>query len=494
MKLLILNGPNINLTGTRQPRYYGRVTMDAIIESLTKAFPNVEIDHFQSNHEGIIIDTIQQLAADPEKRPHGVVINAGALTHTSLALADAIASVDIPFVEVHFSNVAARDAIRHQSMISSQCVGSISGFGAHSYHLGVEAILNHIETMNHKHLTEIMATVANNRCTTEFIEGLVDNGASHFRINSAHVDADQFKQMVDTIRNVAPFGDILTDTKGPEIRTTDIADGRDRIDIEQGDVFILKPASADAGLTRRGVITVNYDRIAETAPVSTRILFDDGALEMVVAGKNEEGFPVVHALNRGVLGARKSLSIPGADISDLPAVTERDRRSLVTAAKLGVEIVAHSFVRNADDVKRVRDVLTEAGGANVKLYSKIECRSGLEHFSEILEASDGILIARGDLGMEVPVEFLPALQRELVERTHAAGKPVIIATQFLQSMMSSPRPTRAEITDIETGAHQEAETLLLCGETAAGQYPFEAVATMRRAIMASNLNVDNMIR
>lgn len=491
---MIINGPNLNLTGIREPNFYGTKTMEAILDDVRQRFAAVaKVDYFQSNSEGEIIDKLHDAALGGGV--DGVVLNAGALTHTSLALADAIASVDrlLPVVEIHFSNIASREPIRRQSLIAPVCVGSISGFGAESYALGVEALVNHINQKMKNHLTEIMATVANNRCNKTFVEGLIDCGASHFRINSAHVDPEQFREMVDTIRQCAPFGSILTDTKGPEIRTTDIENSMVALEVSKGDEFILEAASASSGLTRAGHIVVNYDRIAEKVAKGIKVLFDDGELEMeVVSGDGEQ--PRLKALNDGLLGCRKSLSIPGADISDLPAVTERDRRSLETAARLGVDIVAHSFVRSADDVKAVRKVLADAGGENVLLFSKIECRQGLEHFSEILEASDGILVARGDLGMEVNVELIPALQREIVKRTHEAGKPVIVATQFLQSMINSPRPTRAEITDIEQAVAQGTETLLLCGETAAGNYPLEAVATMRKAIYATGINVDDMLR
>ncbi|MCM1110744.1 MAG: pyruvate kinase [Clostridium sp.] len=344
--------------------------------------------------------------------------------------------------------------------------------------------MNRIRADKRYPLPEIMATVADNRCTPEFLGAIFREGATQVRVNTAHVEPSTFARMVRTIREVRPETPVLMDTKGPEIRTSALADGLPEIRIRRGDRFRL--CGDSAVWTTRDTIGLSFLPGGLLRP-GDRIFVDDALLEFAVVGFAADGTAVAEAMNAGTLGSRKSVNLPGVDISALPAVTERDEANLRMAVRLGISTVAHSFVRSADDVRRVRAILDdEAGGrSTVSLVSKIECRSALDNFSEILRESDGLLVARGDLGMEVAPELIPSLQAETIRRCHDAGKPVIVATQFLNSMMTAPRPTRAEISDIALAAAEGASVLLLCGETAAGAYPAEAVAAMRRAIEAS---------
>lgn len=354
----------------------------------------------------------------------------------------------------------------------------------------------------------IMATVADNRCTPEFLGELFSLGVEQVRVNSAHVGPERLAEMVGMMRGVNPAVEILTDTKGPEIRTGMIADGASQVAFSAGDEFVLLPASAGAstspgesipgesipGESIPGVIALGCGPLrADSFAAGQRMLIDDGTVVMEVVGADAGGYPVVRATADGVLLPRKGVTFPGITVDGLEAVTEADEANLRMAARLGLDMVAHSFVRSADDVMAVRKVLLSEGGAGVKLFAKIECVAGLSAFSSILEAADGILIARGDLGAEVDPALIPALQREIMMRCRRAGKPVIIATQFLQSMMTSPMATRAEMTDIAVAVGQGASTLLLCGETAAGAYPLEAVATMRRAIEGASADVAGML-
>lgn len=337
-----------------------------------------------------------------------------------------------------------------------------------------------------------MATVADIRCNPVFLDQLFEAGAEQVRVNSAHVSPDDFARMVGIIRDLRPATPILMDTKGPEIRTTALPRNIDSIEVNEGDLFTI--AAAPDTPTTQGKIGLTFH-----APgifrEGMRLLIDDATLEFeVVDATSSDGDVAVRAVNSGLLGSRKSVNIPGADISGLPAVTERDAANLTCAARLGIDMVAHSFVRNADDLRHVRGILNSAGGENVKLFAKIECESALCHFNEILEAADGILVARGDLGMEVKPELIPALQRAIISRTHAAGKPVIVATQFLNSMFNAPHATRADIADIAEATRQGADTLLLCGETAAGNYPVESAATMRRAIDCALIDGNQYLR
>lgn len=335
-----------------------------------------------------------------------------------------------------------------------------------------------------------MATVADIRCNPVFLEDLFAAGAEQVRINSAHVSPGDFARMVEIIRMVRPQTPILMDTKGPEIRTTALHGGISAIEVSRGDIFTITP-TPDAP-TRPGVIGLTFHAPGVFSP-GQHLLIDDATLEFEVTAVDPDGTAIVKALTDGSLGSRKSVNIPGADISALPAVTERDAANLAMAASLGIDMVAHSFVRNASDVGHVRALLDAAGGRAVRLFAKIECESALNHFSEILDAADGILVARGDLGMEVKPELIPALQEAIIRRARLAGKPVIVATQFLNSMFNAPHPTRADIADIAQATRQGADTLLLCGETAAGNFPAESTAVMRRAIDCATVDGNNFL-
>lgn len=329
-----------------------------------------------------------------------------------------------------------------------------------------------------------MATMADVRCTPQFIGALIDAGASSVRVNSAHVDPRRFADMVAVLRSVSPSLPILMDTKGPEIRIGEFAYGIPGMSLSAGETVTLRYSQDPC---QSGFISVSYSGLASHVRPGDRLLLDDGEIELTVRSADlRSGDVIATVTGPGRLLPRKSLSVPGADISDLPAVTDRDAASLRAAASLRIAMVAHSFVRSADDVRRVRAILDENGPSGVRLIAKIECRAALSRFDEILEAADGLLVARGDLGIEIAPELIPVLQAEIIRRCCQAGKPVIVATQMLHSMMTHPRPTRAEVADIVEACREGASTLLLCGETASGDYPVEAVAMMRRAISASD--------
>ena len=331
-----------------------------------------------------------------------------------------------------------------------------------------------------------MVTMADNRCTAPFMRSLIDAGAESVRVNSAHVSPERFATMVEVMRSVEPSLPILMDTKGPEIRIGNFTEGgRQYIDLEPSDTVVIACSDSEC---EGGLLTILYDGLSRHVRPGSRILLDDGEIELEVERTDSTGAVFTRVITGGRLLPRKSLSVPGADITDLPAVTERDARSLRAAAASHIAMVAHSFVRSAHDLRQVRAILDENGPSGVKLFAKIECRGALARFDEILSEADGILVARGDLGMEIPPEYIPVLQAEIISRCHKAGKPVIVATQMLHSMMNHPRPTRAEVADIVEACREGATTLLLCGETASGSYPVEAVAMMRRAIGASDFD------
>lgn len=320
--------------------------------------------------------------------------------------------------------------------------------------------------------TKIVATVSDKRCEVDFIKSLYEAGVNVVRMNSAHLDYDGFKKIVENTRAANDSMAIMMDTKGPEIRTTATVSG-DAIEFHTGD--LVKIIGNPEGKTSSSEIFLNYPDIAPVLKAGDRLLIDDGEMEFEIVAVDKDTV-VARAGNDGWIGSRKSVNIPGVRI-DLPAVTERDRRNIGYAVELGVDFIAHSFVRSAEDVKEVQSIL-DSYGADTKIISKIENQEGIDNFDDILEASYGIMVARGDLGIEVPAERIPGIQSMLINKCITAHKPVIVATQMLHTMIEHPRPTRAEISDIANAVYQRADAMMLSGETAYGKYPVEAVRIM----------------
>lgn len=320
--------------------------------------------------------------------------------------------------------------------------------------------------------TKIIATVSDKRCDVDFIGELAQAGVNVVRMNSAHLDYDGFKRIVENTRAANDSLAVMMDTKGPEIRTTVTVTGED-VEFKVGDV--VRISGRREALTSNEEICLSYEGIARVVKAGDRILVDDGELEFEIVAV--EGAAVTaRAANDGMLGSRKSVNLPGVSV-DLPAVTERDRRNIGYGVKLGVDFIAHSFVRSAADVREVQDIL-DSLGSDAKIISKIENQEGIDNIDEILEASYGIMVARGDLGIEVAAERIPGIQSMLIEKCIKAHKPVIVATQMLHTMIQHPRPTRAEISDVANAVYQRADAMMLSGETAYGKYPIEAVGIM----------------
>lgn len=323
--------------------------------------------------------------------------------------------------------------------------------------------------------TKIVATVSDQRCDPDFLREIFREGVNVVRLNSAHIDKEGFDRVVKNVRSVNPAIAILIDTKGAEIRTSRFESD---VNLVAGNEIIV---SADPEATSTvDHIYVSYKDIVRDVPVGARILIDDGEVGLKVMSKDEEQLYCV-VENDGVLGSRKSVNIPDVHIN-LPAVSERDKQFLHYSIEAGVAFVAHSFVRNRSDVEEVRRILDENGGKSIKIISKIENQEGVDNIDEILDASYGIMIARGDLGIEIDFEKIPALQSEMVHRAMLKKKPVIIATQMLHSMIHNPRPTRAEVSDVAGAIMMSTDAVMLSGETTYGQYPISAVRTMARII------------
>ena len=317
--------------------------------------------------------------------------------------------------------------------------------------------------------TKIVATMSDFRCTEEFVKQLFDAGMDVVRVNSAHVSEDGATHIVETVHRVNPAIPIMIDTKGPEIRVTTIADEYgNSINFRPGDRVAVR-GSDGSDFTTRKVVYMNVPSIVSDIPVGARMLIADGELEIRVVGKNDTELDCEF-----VVGG----AMPGVSI-DLPSVTEKDRRFIEWAVKNDVDFIAHSFVRSARDIRAVQDIL-DAHGSNIKIISKIENQEGLDNIDEIIEASYGIMVARGDLGVELPAEVIPNTQRRIVEKCICAKRPVIIATQMLYSMVKSPRPTRAEVSDVASAIYERVDAVMLSDETAMGDFPVQSVETMAR--------------
>lgn len=325
--------------------------------------------------------------------------------------------------------------------------------------------------------TKIVATVSDKRCDVDFIKALAEAGVNVVRMNSAHLEYEGFRKIVDNVRAADDSLAIMMDTKGPEVRTTATVTGQP-IKFHTGDVVRISGNPDE--LTSTSHIFVNYKDIARNVQPGVLMLIDDGEMEFRITAVDRDMIEAV-AENDGSLGSRKSVNLPGVRL-DLPAVTERDRRNIGYAAELGVDFIAHSFVRSAHDVHAVQSILDELH-TPIHIISKIENQEGVDNFDSILEASYGIMVARGDLGIEVPAERIPGIQNMLVNKCIQAHKPVIVATQMLHSMIEHPRPTRAEISDVANAVYQRADAMMLSGETANGKYPIEAVRTMSRVAL-----------
>ena len=330
-------------------------------------------------------------------------------------------------------------------------------------------------------LTKIVASISDLRCDVEFIRALYEAGMNVARINTAHITPQTAVTVINNIRKVSNKIAILIDTKGPEIRTQKL---ENPVTVKKGDTIYI---TGDERCTADNRILVSYDRLQEILVPGNRILIDDGDIELTVTGKDD--CLVCRVENDGVIKNNKSLNIPGISI-ELPSVTDKDRMFIEFAAENSLDFIAHSFVRNKMDVQEVQEIL-DKHNSPIKIVAKIENLDGVNNIDEILDHAYGIMIARGDLGIEIAAEKLPGIQRNLIRKSIEKKKPVIVATQMLHSMIDHPRPTRAEVSDIANAVFSRTDALMLSGETAYGKYPEEAVRTMARIAEETELSSDN---
>ncbi|MBN2834577.1 MAG: pyruvate kinase [Candidatus Delongbacteria bacterium] len=324
--------------------------------------------------------------------------------------------------------------------------------------------------MDKRKQTKIVATISDLNCGVEFLTELYNNGMNVVRLNTAHQSHEGSLLVIDNVRKVSNSIPLLVDTKGPEVRTTNIA--KEGIEVAEGEIIAIGENLGD----QKGFFT-NYEGFVKDISVGADILIDDGETAMVVVDKKDDKL-FVKILNSGVIKNKKSINTPGVHL-DLPSISEKDAAYIEFAAKHNVEFIAHSFVRNAQDVKDVQALLDKAG-SNAKIIAKIENREGVDNLEEILDECYGVMVARGDLGIEIPAQEVPAIQKKMIATCIRRAKPVITATQMLHTMIDNPRPTRAEVSDVANAIFDGTDAIMLSGETAYGKYPLEAVKTMNK--------------
>lgn len=322
--------------------------------------------------------------------------------------------------------------------------------------------------------TKIVASVSDRRCDVDFLSKLYDAGMNVVRMNTAHASAEGLEEIINNVRTVSNKIAILIDTKGPEVRTTACAEP---IPFKIGER--LRVIGNPDVETTHDCIAVSYPDFVRDLSEGGEILLDDGDLDLHVVKKYDD-YLEVEVMNEATLGSRKSVNVPGVRIN-LPSLTEKDRKNILFAIEKEIDFIAHSFVRNKQDVLDIQKILDEHK-SDIKIIAKIENQEGVDNIDEILEVAYGVMIARGDLGIEVAQEKIPGIQRSLIRKCVLAKKPVIVATQMLHTMINNPRPTRAEVTDVANAIYYRTDALMLSGETAYGKYPVEAVKTMSAII------------
>ena len=335
--------------------------------------------------------------------------------------------------------------------------------------------------------TKIICTMGPNEDDRQVMMDLAKNGMDIARFIFSHGTHEEQKERLDRLKSVREELDMpiaaLLDTKGPEIRTGLLKDGK-KVLLEEGKPFTLTTKSIEGD---EKICHINYSGLAEDVSAGNRILIDDGLIELRVESVEGSEIHCV-VINGGELGQRKGVNVPNVKIK-LPALTEKDKEDIWFGIEQGFDFIAASFVRNADAIIEIKQMLSVAG-SNIKVIAKIENEEGIENLDAIIEASDGIMVARGDLGVEIPAEKVPYLQKTIIRKCNEACKPVITATQMLDSMIRNPRPTRAEVTDVANAVYDGTDVVMLSGETAMGKYPVEALKMMVQIVMEAESHLD----
>ena len=333
--------------------------------------------------------------------------------------------------------------------------------------------------------TKIVATISDKHCEPAFIKELYEAGMNVIRINSAHLDIEGALRIISNTREISDKIAILLDTKGPEIRTT-ICDKP--IILKKGETISITGDPTQKSSPQG--IYVTYESFSSDIPLGSLILMDDGEIEMRVLKKQGSALEC-RIENDAILGSRKSVNIPSVKIL-LPSLTDKDKSFIEMAVNNKVDFIAHSFVRSKQDVIDVQEVLNSFN-SKIKIIAKIENQEGVDNLDDILDNVYGIMVARGDLGIEIPYEKIPGIQKMIINKCIITRKPVIVATQMLHSMITNPRPTRAEVSDIANAIYSQTDAIMLSGETANGKYPVEAVKTMTKVALEVERNKEKFM-
>ena len=324
--------------------------------------------------------------------------------------------------------------------------------------------------------TKIVATISDKRCEIGFLRELYEAGMNVVRLNTAHQTLDEAMKVVRNVRAVSDQIALLIDTKGPEVRTSDIVVP---VRVGKGEIIFM---TGDRTLVAEKLIHVSYEHFVRDVQIGDKILVDDGDVELIVRDKKENCLEL-EASNPGEIKDKKSINVPGVNMH-LESLSDKDRKFIQFAMDNKLDFIAHSFVRNKQDVMEIQQILDEQH-SNIKIIAKIENQEGVNHIDEILDHVYGVMVARGDLAIEIDAEKIPLIQRYIVNKCIESKKPVIIATQMLHTMIDHPRPTRAEVSDIANAVFSGTDAIMLSGETAYGDYPLEAVKVMSRVAEAN---------
>lgn len=335
--------------------------------------------------------------------------------------------------------------------------------------------------------TKIVCTLGPATDDVNILKEMMLNGMDVARINMSHQNHQKHLERVDMVKKLRedlslPVA-LMLDTKGPEIRIGKFKDSK--IQLKKGQTFTL---TADEILGDESIVSVTFKGLVKEIAVGTKILIDDGLISLVVREIAENSI-ICEVLNDGFLSANKGINIPGLRLS-LPFISQKDFDDIKFAVEQKFDFIAASFTRNADDIKKLRKALLDLGGSHIKIIAKIENSDGINNIDEIIKAADGIMVARGDLGVEIPLENIPSIQKKLIKKACNAGKHVITATQMLDSMMKNPRPTRAEVSDVANAIYDGTSAIMLSGETAAGLYPIDAVKFMASIATKAESDID----
>ena len=341
--------------------------------------------------------------------------------------------------------------------------------------------------------TKIVCTLGPASDSEEILTKLVESGLNVCRFNFSHGSHEEHKARLDTVKKVReklnkPIA-ILLDTKGPEIRTGQFSDPE--VLLEEGNKFTITMKDV---MGTKEMCTVSYKDLAKDVKSEDMILIDDGLVGLRVKEVNGDDIVCI-VENSGIVKNHKGVNVPGVKIN-LPALTEKDVKDIEFGIEQGIDFIAASFVRKASDVLAIREILEKNNAIDIKIISKIENQEGVDNLDEIIKVSDGIMVARGDLGVEIPTEEMPIVQKTMIKKCNEAGKPVITATQMLDSMIRNPRPTRAEVTDVANAIYDGTDAIMLSGETAAGKYPVDAVKIMATIAKRTEktLNYDEILK